>query len=161
MTVQITYKVGQTVKHARIGNALHTNEALLFFNWTYRHEKPEFIRAAQVEAIDIDHFVRGKRHRHIDLSEFKHELRMHDIKYDPWGTAMSFWFQLCDYLHFLRRTDVPDEWQYRPSPLGCDIDENDMEQYLNWEEYTTAQLIDMGNFLCRYTNFLKRAGKDY
>lgn len=95
----------------------------------------------------------------MNIKEFKSELRLMDLKYDPWGTSMDAFFQVADQLH-QRYGSTPDVWQYRPSPIVTELDQ---ESY--WYELLIRcnmhQLVAIGNFLHRYTDLLKYNNQDY
>lgn len=94
------------------------------------------------------------------LKELKKEFMQQFDTYDCWGAAMSAWFGICGEL-YLRGEDIPQRWEFRPSPMGI---ERDIDSY--WESevlpHATADaLIKLGNILERYTRNLKRLGRDY
>lgn len=85
---------------------------------------------------------------------------------DPWGTAMSLWFDICDWLT-VQGVSVPAHWEYRPSPF---LPHSIEEHKATWEsevppsafeETSTEELIHMGNVLERYTRMLDKAGHSY
>ncbi len=96
----------------------------------------------------------------MSFAALKAELRLDDIKYDPWGTAMSWHFALCDWLHFRTSEDVPCEWQYSPG-AASDIDENDEYKHEAFVAEEVETLLDFGHLLDRYTDKLRLAGRDY
>jgi hypothetical protein len=90
-------------------------------------------------------------------SDLKHEIKLGDIAYDPWGTAMAWWFAVADEIAFKRNIDTPAHWEHRPG-LGCDPEtyEGDMVADANDET-----LIKFGNLLSRYVAKLELAGRSY
>jgi len=95
----------------------------------------------------------------IDLAALKHEFRM-DYKSDEWGRTMHWLFNICDIIHFERDIDVPEAWQYRPSPFGSSIDDDDSDaEFLRLAD--TETLLTFGNMLHRLCDLLTRTGKDY
>lgn len=94
------------------------------------------------------------------IIQFKKEIRLLDFKYDPWGEAMSAFFELCARM-YKRGLTIPAEWQYRPSPLTSDPTEKDNYWYSLFARCGRHQLLAIGNLLHRYTEYLRRKGKDY
>ncbi len=92
------------------------------------------------------------------MQEFKSLLRMNDLKYDPWGTAVSAWFDCAAHLY--EKGDCPKEWQYRPGAMGNRV-EPDSSFFEMFTEMEAEQLEEIGQLLCRYTKLLKRHGHDY
>ena len=90
----------------------------------------------------------------------KAEFRMDNCSDDPWSTAMSWHFALCDWLHFRTDEEVPPEWRYRPG-AATDIQEDDDWRHGAFMAEDTGTLIDFGNLLDRYTDKLRLAGRDY
>lgn len=80
---------------------------------------------------------------------------------DSWGWAISWLFAICDTITF-ERADiyVPDEWGFRPSPLGsASADDSWKTEIL--QQLSNGQLAYVGKMLHRYTAILRKAGKDY
>lgn len=94
----------------------------------------------------------------LTLSEFKHELRMEDVKGDPWGVSLCAFFDLCAVAY--ERMDVPEEWGYSVGWGGNNLDDESWFQKL-FSECTDEQLLTIGNYLFRLTSFLETAGKSY
>ena len=89
-------------------------------------------------------------------------VRMDDIGYDPWGTAMQHWFGIANVLT-VNVYDVPAHWQYRPGADETTEEWPDSEyQWLLDEGYVTADdLRRAGNVLARYARACERAGRSY
>lgn len=83
---------------------------------------------------------------------------MNDLKHDPWGTAVSAWFDVAAHLYEVG--DCPTEWQYRPGAMGNTI-ETDTAYFDFLNELDADQLTEIGNLLWRYSQLLKRHGRDY
>lgn len=79
---------------------------------------------------------------------------------DPYGWAMSWWFAICDRLHFATDTTVPDEWQFSPSPLGPTSSDDEYKSEI-LQDFSDRQLCYVGEVLHRYVALLKLNGKDY
>jgi len=86
------------------------------------------------------------------------ELRQ-DNDGDDWGWAISWLFAICDELMFRRSLPVPAEWEFRPSPFGPDDSDEWKTSIL--DTFSDSQVQYCGNLLYRYTERLRRAGKDY
>lgn len=101
--------------------------------------------------------------------------------YDPWGTAMSMFF---DIAAVLDASDIDGDitpklftkWAYRPSPhftvpslhtLAAQGDEvgasgeQSLAQAVLDGDITTDDLIYVGDVMHRYTALLRAAGRDY
>jgi hypothetical protein len=91
------------------------------------------------------------------LKEFKKEFKL--VCSDKWGEAMGTWFDVANVL-LSRGIQAPKHWQFKPSPLGADLDQDSY-----WipvlESYTSQDLTTIGNFLERYTRLLRHNGLDY
>jgi hypothetical protein len=89
--------------------------------------------------------------------DLKNEIRLDDITYDPWGTAMSWHFTLCDVLCWERNADIPQHWGFKS---GISADDEDFN-YDFLKQFKDEDLIKFGNLLSRYTAKLELAGKSY
>ena len=87
-------------------------------------------------------------------------LRDGGVRSDPWGSFMSLWFDVAAELHH-RGEDVPDEWQYSPSPAGGDIREHDSWGFDVCVDASAEDLIQAGDFCKRVCDRLRAAGRDY
>lgn len=79
---------------------------------------------------------------------------------DPWGNTMGWLFAIADYLHFETEIEVPEEWEFRPSPLGVGTEEDAYE----WQALKEAEpeaILPFGRLLWRYRGYLKFKKKDY
>lgn len=92
-------------------------------------------------------------------------VRLDDIKYDPWGTAIAHQFGICFTLYWLGE-DIPSEWQFSPggwSALEPPTDYPDCE-YVQLVEAGVVNGDDLryaGNVLSRYIAWCVRKGMDY
>lgn len=93
------------------------------------------------------------------IKDLKIEFRITNCG-DAWGTTLSWLFAIAEELYFNRDTEVPDSWNFQPSPFGITTDDDSYELNVV-RECDDALLIKFGNILSRYANFLKRANKDY
>lgn len=92
------------------------------------------------------------------VTQFKQLLRENDLKWDPWGTAMSAWFDVAS--HLFEKGNCPREWQYKPGMGGNHIEE-DSYYYEFLQVLDAEQLESIGKLLYRYCEILKLNGKDY
>lgn len=86
-------------------------------------------------------------------------------KGDPWGNAMSLWFDIAEYLT-VKGVHVPGHWQFRPSPMLPEtVKELRTSRFYRdidvLEEMSTKELIHTGSVLERYTQMLDSAGYSY
>lgn len=80
---------------------------------------------------------------------------------DDWGNTVHWWFVIADEIYFNRETiAVPDEWKFRPSPLGPQNDDDDMVVGII-RETNDDDLLRFGAIIHRYARRLKHQGKDY
>ena len=96
-----------------------------------------------------------------DLKYLKAEFRLTDDLGDSWGNAMQWWFTIADEIYFNRdKLCVPDEWQFKPSPLGPS---NDPDDYVTNVVKNTPDetLMGFGNLVHRYASLLKSKRMDY
>lgn len=81
---------------------------------------------------------------------------------DNWGNCMEWWFAIADEIYWNRAPHlrVPDNWQFRPSPLGP---QNEPESYTTEivQSATDSALEEFGAMLHRYAAILKKRGEDY
>lgn len=73
--------------------------------------------------------------------------------HDPWGSNISFWFDVCEVLH-ARGADIPAHWEYKPG-LCSDI----TDEFIT--EFKTADLVKLGNLLCRFDALCRRLELNY
>ena len=92
------------------------------------------------------------------IKKFKALIRMNDLHGDPWGVAMGAWFDCAAHLYEVG--DCPIEWKYRPGAMGNRV-EKDSIFYPMFKKMSAEHLEQIGMLLWRYTNLLKRHGRDY
>ena len=80
---------------------------------------------------------------------------------DQWGTCMNWLFTISAYLTFETDLECPDDWEYRPSPLGSDNDEDDYTYQIIKSEFSPDDVLSFGCVLFRYSRALERAGLSY
>lgn len=88
-------------------------------------------------------------------------IREDDFRYDPYGTAMSWWFAIADYLHDHDPDAIP---AYRPSPVGTHDDTHEYNMLsilVDARDASTDTLVHAGNVLARYVDMLARYGRSY
>jgi hypothetical protein len=95
----------------------------------------------------------------MNIKQFKHELRLNDIKGDPWGASMEAFFECAGRMN-KRGVQIPVSWQYKPG-LGGDGTDKDSYYYSLFAHCGNSQLLAIGLFLERYTNYLRKKGRDY
>jgi len=92
----------------------------------------------------------------IDLTAIKAHYRETADNGDRWGSAMGAFFDVAEILYLEADGEVPDEWQYRPSPLLREVsDEN------KYSGYDHEELAAFGHLLSRYTSILDGKGLSY
>jgi hypothetical protein len=91
------------------------------------------------------------------LKEFKKDFKL--VCTDKWGESMGSWFDVANVL-LSRGIKAPGHWQFKPSPLGFDLDDDSYWVPI-FKEYSDDDLITIGNFLERYTKMLRYNGLDY
>lgn len=92
------------------------------------------------------------------LNELKQLLIEEGVKHDPWGAGMSVFFQVSAHLYAV--SVCPPEWQYRPGMGGNYIDpEDSLTEFLTGK--TADELLEMGNYLYKFSNACERAGLSY
>lgn len=89
------------------------------------------------------------------VKEFKNEFRL--ICTDTWGNAMDAWLEAAGQM-FTRWLDIPKEWQYK---AGLSLLEPDNYFHDLFNNCTDEEIIEIGNFLYRYCQYLKFKGIDY
>lgn len=95
----------------------------------------------------------------MNLTQFKNELRLTDVKYDPWGVVMGAWFECAGRMN-RRGINIPPEWNYRPG-AGGDGTDKDSYWYSLFARCGNKQLLAIGTYLHRLSNILEKAGKSY
>jgi hypothetical protein len=95
----------------------------------------------------------------LTLKQLKYELRMGDINYDPWGTAMAALFDVAAELWW-RGEDVPAHWEYSPGMVD-DPRDRDSCFYELATETDTETLTQFGNLLERFVRNHDRVGNSY
>ena len=78
---------------------------------------------------------------------------------DKWGNGMIWLFNIADEIHFNRDTCVPDEWQFRPSPLGPSSDDDYQAEIV--QNMPDDDLLRFGNVIHRYLDRVRFLGEDY
>ena len=89
--------------------------------------------------------------------EFKIDFSM---KYDSWGHTMGAFFDLAGEMYH-RGLDIPEDWQYRPSPMSGDIREHDSGFFEPCAMATDSALLELGILLHRLCDYLRREGHSY
>ena len=96
----------------------------------------------------------------MNFDELKTEFKINFDSYDGFGSAMSALFTVCDVLQNTNDDLIPEEWDYRPSILGVELDPTDYltEIFLDTDP---KALVKFGKILNRYINFLEYKGLTY
>jgi len=94
----------------------------------------------------------------MDLKEFKSELRLTSDG-DNWGNAMGTWFECAGQVN-KRGLIVPWHWEYRPG-MGSDGTDPESYYYPLFENTDKNDLFIIGEFLCRYCQYLDFKGLSY
>ena len=97
----------------------------------------------------------------ITLNDLKNEIRIDDLRGDPWGTGMNWFFTVAEILYWDRdNVDIPDHWGFSPGcGRGCDPAE-DYNAGVLWNVPSDV-LVKLGNLLERFTRAHKHAGNSY
>lgn len=94
------------------------------------------------------------------FADAKNDLRLDDFAADPWGTTMSWKFAVADELYFHRDClNVPDVWEFRPSPFGPD--ESDDLKSFTLKGLSDDDLMRFADMLHRLDLACRRRGYDY
>lgn len=94
-------------------------------------------------------------------ADLKADFRI-DLRSDPWGHTLHHWFMVADEIYFRRpRLCVPADWQFRPSPLGPNSDDDGDPFSETLRAADDAAVLRFGNLLSRYADRLRHAGKSY
>ena len=94
--------------------------------------------------------------------DLKSEIRIDDIKHDPWGTAISWHFVLCDQLAYRDEIAPLHKWQYRPGGGNwTDPRQDDDYQHELFDQCSTSDLVKFGELLSRYTRLCDHLGQSY
>jgi hypothetical protein len=93
-------------------------------------------------------------------------MRDDDLGGDPWGTAMSWGFAVCEYLHHVALADdaIPASLGYQPAAVAQGEgyeSESYPEQYIVEMALDTYTLSVAARCLSRYLDWCKAAGRDY
>ena len=92
------------------------------------------------------------------VNSMKAHIRDDDFDHDPWGTSMAFYFSLCDFM-WEQSTAVPNVCNYRHG-AGTDTDDPRYQEIVAINPSPDACTY-MSLLLNRYTDILRRQGKDY
>lgn len=94
------------------------------------------------------------------FNEFKELLRMNDVAGDPWAVIVGAWFDCAAHLY--EKGECPYEWGYRPGAMGNHIPNAEESAYFDFYSTLNAdQLTEIGNYLWRISEALKRKGLSY
>jgi hypothetical protein len=93
-----------------------------------------------------------------DLREFKNELKML-LGSDNWATCLDAQFECAAHLWW-KSVAVPYEWEYSPGAVS-DPREPDNYFYELFDLTEPDILIEIGNFLNRYCEIMRKAGMNY
>lgn len=91
-------------------------------------------------------------------------VREDDIRHDPWGTALAWWFAIADLMVEWAPPYPPADWQFRQAMGGADTEAwgyRELSPMLERGEITTHDLLRAGNILARYTRVCELAGVSY
>lgn len=91
-------------------------------------------------------------------------MRQDDLKYDPWGTSMSWHFALCDVMVEWAPPYPPADWKFRQAMAGPDTESfayQELTSLMESGELSSTDLLRIGNVLHRYEAMLDRAGRSY
>ena len=100
----------------------------------------------------------------IYLKDLKNEFRTFaDWKYDPWGSAMSAAFQVCNELYYRNpNIGVLATVQYSPGALAAGDPRDPEDEYFEiLQDVHSGDLVAWLLFLDRYTRLLTAKGENY
>ena len=92
-----------------------------------------------------------------DIDAIKCEFRLGNDG-DTWGTCSAWLFAVADALTFHFDESVPDDWGFRPSPMGADEDSHEYQFLICCD---CSAVIEFGDMLWRLRGILKSQGRDY
>lgn len=95
----------------------------------------------------------------LTFSELKNEFNILRDSGDPWGSCMSMFFSVASEMWW-RGLDIPAAWGYSPGMTSDPRQLDDLEAQVCLEA-TDEALEAMGDFLHRYAELIKKAGRDY
>jgi hypothetical protein len=101
----------------------------------------------------------------LDFADLKADYRLQSDGGDPWGSAMSAFFQVANEMH-RRGMDHPQEWKYHPGAGRMEGPEDWTDENtpgFAWEcvHATDDALEALGALLSRYIDKLRTAGHSY
>lgn len=91
-------------------------------------------------------------------------IREDGIKYDPWGTCMSWHFAICDVMTEWAPPYPPSEWGYHQALGGVETDSfqyQELTAMMESKEITEHDLLAVGKILHRYEQILEKKGRSY
>ena len=91
-----------------------------------------------------------------NINKFKDEFRL--VCTDTWGNALDAWFECAGRMN-KRNLEIPKIWEY--SPGMSDGTDKDRYFFTYFAKLSNKKLIEIGNFLFRYCQYLKSKGIDY
>lgn len=94
----------------------------------------------------------------ITFKVFKSEYK-YGFSGDHWGIALDAWFE-CAGAMWWRGMSIPSEWNYSPG-MASDPREPDSYFHALMNEASDEILLEIGNFLTRYCQYLKFKKCDY
>lgn len=89
------------------------------------------------------------------------EVRLADDPGDPWGSNIAWLFGIADFLYAMNGEIMPE---YRPSPMGVDLEEPTYEMEALFSIYVHAEDDDLRRvytILSRRDSILRVLGKNY
>ena len=83
---------------------------------------------------------------------------------DHWGNCLQWLFAICDYLTFETDECVPDEWEFRASPMGADDDSfcyQRLRSLTLQKSITSKDVLEFAKVLGRLRDILEHKGLSY
>ena len=74
-------------------------------------------------------------------------------------SAFVIHIAIADYLHFRTAVEVPASWEYSPSPIATDIEEDCYLSHV-MHQFEVSEVLHAGNILHRYRMYLRSKGLD-
>lgn len=91
-------------------------------------------------------------------------MRQDDLRYDPWGTSLSWHFAVCELMLEWAPPYPPAEWGFRQGMGGPDTDNfayQEITAMIEAGDLDPNDLLHIGTVLNRYEDMLKQAGMSY
>ena len=100
-----------------------------------------------------------------NVAEFKREFRLASDKGDMWGESTAAHFECAAHIVLREQSPVPKNWGYKQGCYnqfkGRDDRDTDNHYHTLFDNTSTKVLIEIGNLLSRYEDYLEYKGLSY